>query len=155
MEYFKCSFQAISNKDIDVKGGAELLGVPMPTLYGRYKEALRDDPLCSKCGYLSSDKSDLARHIYEKHFQKAQKGSSVASRSSNVAPMISDEVPSSSNVAPSSSDVALRIVSTTSLAQKSSHAKTREEHEKNEHRDELYKNRSSWKIKSPRLFSRE
>ena len=52
-----------------MKGGAELLGVPMPTLYGRYKEALRDEPTCSKCGYLSSDKSDLARHIYEKHFQ--------------------------------------------------------------------------------------
>merc|ERR1712088_564510 len=95
--------QAISNKDIDVKGGAELLGVPMPTLYGRYKEALRDDPLCSKCGYLSSDKSDLARHIYEKHFQKAQKGSNMAPSGSIVAPIISNVASVISNEAPTSS----------------------------------------------------
>ena len=31
-------FQAISNKDIDVKGAAELLGVSYGTLYGRYRE---------------------------------------------------------------------------------------------------------------------
>ena len=104
-----------------MKGGAELLGVPMPTLYGRYKEALRDDPLCSKCGYLSSDKSDLARHIYENHFQKAQKGSNAASTSSyvatkqtNVTLTSSSEPSTSSNVASTSSNVA-----TTSSTQKS------------------------------------
>ena len=144
--------QAISNKDIDVKGGAELLGVPMPTLYGRYKEALRDDPLCSKCGYLSSDKSDLARHIYENHFQKAQKGSNVASTGSNVASTISNVASTSSNVttmsssqkglgvasrssnmpstsssvAPRSSNVTPGIVSEASLAPKSSQRDRRE-----------------------------
>ena len=132
-----------------MKGGAELLGVPMPTLYGRYKEALRDDPSCSKCGYLSSDKSDLARHVYENHFQKAQKGSNVASTSSNVAttssnvatmsssqkglgaaPRSSIVASTSSSAAPRSSNVTPRIVSVASSVPKSSHATTPEENQK-------------------------
>ena len=31
-------FQAVRNKEIDMKGGAELLGVSYGTLYGRYRE---------------------------------------------------------------------------------------------------------------------
>ena len=87
-----------------MKGGAELLGVPMPTLYGRYREALREDPTCSKCGYVSSDKSDLARHTYEDHFRKAQKGSSAASDATKNSRVAS----TSSNVASTSSDYATR-----------------------------------------------
>ena len=33
------SFQAVKNKEIDMKGAAELLGVSYGTLYGRYRES--------------------------------------------------------------------------------------------------------------------
>ena len=32
------TFQAVKNKEIDMKGAAELLGVSYGTLYGRYRE---------------------------------------------------------------------------------------------------------------------
>ena len=53
----------------------------MHTFYGRYKEVRRADPRCSKCSYVSSSKSDMARHLYERHFQRSQKSSEDISNS--------------------------------------------------------------------------
>ena len=55
----------------------------MPTLYGRYMEAQRADPTCTKCGYVSSSKADLAGHMYERHFQKSQKSHEETSNGFN------------------------------------------------------------------------
>ena len=61
------TFQAISNKDLTITEGAELLNVPRHMVKHRYQDIRRADPSCNKCGYVSSSKSDMARHLGEKH----------------------------------------------------------------------------------------